>query len=160
MCYFSRSRLDNVRSRGRTRLKGTFPSEIAFFSPVPRGGRKIPKNPLKLFPNHALHQAEPQPGKSGALRLPWFFLHYKSMGALLTRGAACCSSRKLLRSLISDTPVGSAVVDWFEGRNAVVVCAVHDVRITSAITAPPKVRRSEYPFIDSARFKVLGRLVR
>jgi hypothetical protein len=29
-----------------------------------------------------------------------------SMGALSTRGAACCSSRKLLRSLISDTRIG------------------------------------------------------
>jgi hypothetical protein len=61
------------------------------------------------------------------------------MEALLTRGAACCSSRKLLRSLISDTPLGSAVVDWLEGRNAVLVCAVHDVRIPSAITARPTV---------------------
>lgn len=62
-----------------------------------------------------------------------------------------------MRSLISDTPVGSPVVDWLEGRNAVVVCAVHDVRIPSAITAPPNVRRSEYPFIDSAGFKLLAR---
>jgi hypothetical protein len=29
---------------------------------------------------------------------------------------------------------------------------VHDVSIPSAITAQPIVRRSEYPFLDSARF--------
>jgi len=64
------------------------------------------------------------------------------MAALFARGTACWSSRKLFRSLISDSLVGSVVV------------ALHDVRIPSAITAQPKVRRSEYPFIDSARFKV------
>jgi hypothetical protein len=47
---------------------------------------------------------------------------------------------------------GTGVGDCFEDRNAVVVCAVHDVSIPSAITAQPTVRRSEYPFLDSARF--------
>ena len=69
------------------------------------------------------------------------FLHQRSMEALSGRGAPSCSSLKLWRSLTSDTLVEC------------VVCAVHDVRIPSAVTAQPKVRRSEYPFIDSARFK-------
>src|SRR5437870_2389808 len=59
------------------------------------------------------------------------------MGALFTRGAPSCSSRKLWRSVTWDTLVGR------------VVCAVHDVRIPSAITMPQIVGRSEYRFIQS-----------
>ena len=54
-------------------------------------------------------------------------LHQRSMEALSARGGPSCSSRKLWRSLTSDTLVEC------------VVCAVHDVRIPRAITARPSV---------------------
>jgi len=56
------------------------------------------------------------------------FLHQRSIEALSARGAPSCSSRKLSRSLTSDTLVEC------------VLCAVHDVKIPSAITAPANVR--------------------
>jgi hypothetical protein len=58
------------------------------------------------------------------------------MEALSARGAPSCSSRKLWRSLTSDPLVEC------------VACAVHDVRIPSAITMAQNVRRSEYRSIQ------------
>jgi hypothetical protein len=46
---------------------GRFPSEIALFSPVTRADTDFLENPLKLVPNQALYQAEPQPERSGAM---------------------------------------------------------------------------------------------
>src|SRR5215475_12171022 len=62
------------------------------------------------------------------------------MGALSTRGAPSCSSRKLWRSLTSDT-LGH------------VVCAVHDVKSPSAIIATPNVSRRKRPFTVSKCLK-------
>jgi hypothetical protein len=94
--------------------------------------------------------------RKGALETVDFF-------ALRVDGSVVDSRRSLLFVAeviaVSDLRYSGreCLFDWFEGRSAVVVCVVHDVRIPSTIVAQPKVRRSEYHFIDLARFKVLAR---